>query len=106
MEINEMKIGELLKLAELFSGKKASAAPVDHGTQIVILDRGFVYVGSVCERGDWLYISNAKNLRIWGTTRGLGELVNGPLPSTIVDVTGDIKAPLRAVIGMITVKGW
>ena len=72
------------------------------GKQIVILDRGFVYVGDVSLDGDWIVIENASNVRIWGTTGGLGELAsNGPLVNSRLDPTPTIHAPLRAVIGCI-----
>lgn len=40
------------------------------GTAIVVLDRGFVYVGQVTIDGDWCVITDAQNVRRWGTTRG------------------------------------
>lgn len=70
--------------------------------QILVLDRGFVYYGkNVSILGDMISVSGAKNIRKWGTSRGLGELINGPLEETIVDDTGDILVPLRAVIHFI-----
>ena len=74
------------------------------GTAIVVLDRGFVYVGKVTVDGDWCCIENAKNIRVWGTTKGLGELVNGPTPNTKLDAVGNVRAPLRAVISIIDTK--
>jgi hypothetical protein len=73
------------------------------GPAIVVLDRGFVYVGDVTVDGDWCLIAKAKNIRYWGTTNGLGELVNGPLKDTKLDPVGNIRAPLRAVISIIDV---
>ncbi|MFT4095907.1 MAG: hypothetical protein QM651_02210 [Rhodoblastus sp.] len=74
----------------------------DARKQIVILDRGFVFVGDVAQDGDWLVISSARNVRRWGTTKGLGELAaSGPLPNTKLDPAGLVRAPLRAVIGTI-----
>lgn len=70
--------------------------------QIAILDRGFVYVGDCEVAGDWLTISNAKNVRRWGTSGGLGELAaDGPQPKTILDPAGTVRAPLRSLVGMI-----
>lgn len=91
---------------------EAAALPVRHnpedavskpkGKQIVILDRGFVYVGDVAFDGDWIVISNAANVRRWGTKRGLGELAtNGPTSNTQLDLTPTIRAPLRALIAAI-----
>lgn len=72
--------------------------------QIVVLDRGFVYVGRVTVGGEWITIEQAQNIRRWGTTRGLGELVNGPTPDTKLDTVGTVLAPLRAVIHLIDVQ--
>ena len=74
------------------------------GTAIVVLDRGFVYVGHVIIDGDWCLIADAKNIRVWGTTNGLGELVNGPTKNTKLDAVGNVRAPLRAVISIIDAK--
>lgn len=72
------------------------------GKQIVILDRGFVYVGDVTVDGDMLTIAAAKNVRRWGTTKGLGELAaKGPLKTTVLDDAGTVRAPLRAVIACV-----
>ena len=71
------------------------------GIAIVVLDRGFVYVGRVTVDGDWCLIADAKNIRFWGTTKGLGELVNGPTAATKLDAVGNVRAPLRAVISII-----
>ena len=94
------------KEIETLLGSKASAATatsvVNEGLNIVILDRGFVYVGDVTISGDWLDISNAKNVRRWGTTEGLGELaLKGPQSATKLDMGGSVRAPLRAVVALI-----
>ena len=78
--------------------------PVSGDVQIVVLDRGFVYVGRVTIEGDFVVIQQAKNIRVWGTTKGLGELVNGPTSQTKVDTVGTVKAPLRALISLIYTK--
>lgn len=72
--------------------------------KIVVLDRGFVYVGCATIEGEFIVIRNAHNIRVWGTRKGLGELVNGPTKSTTLDVVGTIKAPLRALISIIDTK--
>ena len=88
----------------LSSASTATTTPgcVNHGLQIVILDRGFVFVGDVSEDGVWLLIKNARNIRRWGTSKGLGELAkNGPLADTKIDDAGTVRAPMRAVIGLL-----
>lgn len=76
-------------------------------TQIVVLDRGFVYVGNVADEGENIRITNCRNIRRWGTTKGLGELVNGPTKDTVLDQVGTVLAPKRAVIHYILChKDW
>lgn len=83
---------------------RADALPVPDGdVKIVVLDRGFVYVGRVEVEDDFVIIGNAKNIRLWGTSKGLGELVNGPLKDTKLDPVGTVRAPLRALISLIDV---
>lgn len=72
-------------------------------TQIVVAQRGWVFVGCVSTEGDDLVIRNAKNIRRWGTTRGLGELRNGPLSETKVDEYGTVQLPLLSVVSRIDV---
>jgi len=72
------------------------------GFTIVVLDRGFVYVGNVQCSGDWCVIADAKNIRVWGTTKGLGQLaLNGPTDKTSLDDVGTVRAPMRAVISLL-----
>ena len=35
-------------------------------------------------------MQNAHCIRVWGTSRGLGELVNGPTEKTILDPMGTL----------------
>ena len=72
------------------------------GTKIVVLTNGFVYVGSCRLVLGWLHIDKAKNIRVWGTSRGLGELRNGPTESTKADEAGSVMAPLSAVVHLIS----
>lgn len=74
-----------------------------HGCNIAVLDKGFVYIGFVTERGDWFEITSAYNIRRWGTTRGLGELVGGPTENTVLDKVGTVKAPRHALVHLIHV---
>src|ERR1022692_1585492 len=71
--------------------------------KIAVLDRGFVYVGRIKMEGDFLIITSAKNIRVWGTSKGLGELVNGPLTNTKMDTVGTVRVPMRAIISLIDV---
>lgn len=72
-----------------------------HGFQIAVLDRGFVYVGDIESDEKWAYIKNARNIRQWGTTKGLGELRDGPTSKTQSDFAGTVKVNRRALMHMI-----
>ena len=72
------------------------------GFAIAVLDKGFVYIGDCEHDGEWLIISNAKNLRYWGTKKGLGELaLEGPQKETKLDDVGTVRAPAHSVISII-----
>lgn len=61
--------------------------------KIVILQRGWVMVGKLDKTTDpQLYqLHNAATIRIWGTTKGLGELAtNGPTTKTVLDKNGGV----------------
>ena len=76
-----------------------------HGDiKIAVLDRGFVYVGRIHFEDNYLVITNARNIRKWGTNKGLGELVKGPKKDTVLDAVGTVRVPERAVISLIDVN--
>jgi len=74
--------------------------------QIIILHRGWVFVGDIEETSDLVTVHNAKNIRRWGTSRGLGELNSGSLADTKVDDYGTVEVHPQAIIGRINVCGW
>lgn len=103
MNVEDLTIKEARELAQMF-GKCTSQAPVNHGLQIVVADRGFVYIGEVTTDADWVYVHDASNIRIWGTSKGLGELVGGPTSKTALDKTGNLKISRKALISLIEVE--
>jgi len=74
--------------------------------KIVILQRGWIYVGIVEKNGDDCVIRNAYNIRRWGTTKGLGELsINGPTDNTILDKCyGNVEYNDLTKVNAITVN--
>jgi hypothetical protein len=78
---------------------------VIHGFAIVVCDRGYVYVGDCTIDESFCVIEHAKNIRKWGTTKGLGELTNGPLRNTVLDDFGSVSVPMHAVISIIDADG-
>lgn len=90
--------------------KPAATSPMPggdpSGMHIAVLDRGFVYVGHCQYEGDWLRITNAKNIRVWGTKKGLGELRTGPTAETELDEAGTILVPRRGVMHLMVATGF
>ena len=43
--------------------------------KIVVLQRGWVYIGRFSRTGNDCKLTNASCIRIWGTTKGLAELL-------------------------------
>ena len=72
--------------------------------KIVVLDRGWVFVGRTRVVDQTVRIEQAKCIRRWGTERGLGELTGGPRSDTILDAAGTVEAPVRALIFTLDVE--
>ena len=72
-------------------------------TQIVVGQRGWIFVGQVSDDGEDLVITHARNIRIWGTTKGLGELADGPTEKTKADSYGTVRLPKLTVVARINV---
>lgn len=74
----------------------------DSQIEIVIAQRGWVFVGRVTKDGQELTIRDGFNVRRWGTTSGLGELAaKGPLESTKLDVVLEVKLHELAVVARL-----
>lgn len=75
--------------------------------RIVILHRGWIYVGNFskdAKTGECV-LENASNIRRWGTSKGLGELVKGPTTNTVLDAAGTVRFNELTVVAMIDVDG-
>ncbi len=66
--------------------------------QIVVLQRGWVVVGQVAELDNEVVLTDASMIRRWGTTRGVGELRNGPTAKTVLDFAGVVRTHPAAII--------
>ena len=93
-----------IKINEVEYVRKDALTETQGDIKIAVLDRGFVYVGAVSFEGDFVILKNARNIRIWGTSRGLGELVNGPLSNTKLDPVGTVRVTKNALIHLIDVE--
>lgn len=66
--------------------------------RIVVAQRGWNLVGRYTATDTEITLADAQVIRRWGTTRGLGELVNGPLGPTILDPAGTVRIHPLAVV--------
>ncbi len=73
--------------------------------KIVVLQRGWVYIGRFTRTGNDCQLTNAFCIRTWGTTKGLPELVNGATSSTKLDkCEGVVEFDWLTVVHTITVN--
>jgi hypothetical protein len=70
--------------------------------KIVVLQRGWVVIGNVEQTETEIRITNCSVIRIWGTTKGLGEIAEGgPTSKTVLDPCPPVTAhPLSVVFCM------
>lgn len=73
----------------------------DSPVKIVILQRGWVMIGRWSREGDNCSLDNAMVIRVWGTEKGIGELVGGPTSSTVLDPTGHVEFHILTVVATI-----
>ena len=72
--------------------------------QIVIAQRGWVFIGDITKNGNEVIITNAKNIRRWGTTNGLGQLAKeGPTSNTQFDDYGTVTLHELSIVASIDV---
>ena len=70
--------------------------------RIVIAQRGWVFVGRYVEDGDDVTLYDAKNIRIWGTTEGLGQLaIGGKTSTTVLDPAGTVRLHKLAIVATL-----
>ena len=105
MELSLNDLRELL--CDTGANVPTSKGTENHGYCIAVLDKGFVYVGDVKTNADYIYISNAKNVRKWTGGHGLSWYAkNGFDKDITLDESGDVKAPFGELEHLIicTVK--
>ena len=73
--------------------------------KIVILQRGWIYVGKFERNGNDCKLHKASCIRTWGTTKGLQELVNGVTSKTVLDkCEGIVEFDWLTVVHTISVN--
>ena len=75
--------------------------------QIVIAQRGWVFVGSVTRSENEIVIEDAAVVRRWGTTAGLGQLAaKGPTADTRLDPCPTVRIHPLAIVAMMDCAEW
>lgn len=75
---------------------------------IVIAQRGWVFVGRIKREDHYIVLRDAKTIRRWGTTKGLGELFSGPKQDTVLDEAGTVRLHPLQIVATIDVdaRSW
>jgi len=105
-EINEVEINGIKYVRKDFITEQKQH---EGDVKIVVLQRGWIYIGRFERIGNDCKLHNAYNIRSWGTTKGLPELVNGATSSTKLDkCEGIVEFDWLTIIHTITVnsKSW
>lgn len=99
------KINEIVINGTTYVPKGSEVKQYGGDIKIVILQRGWVYIGRFERNGNDCKLHNAYNIRIWGTTKGLCELVNGKMSNTKLDkCDGVVEFDYLTIVHTITVN--
>lgn len=73
--------------------------------KIAILQRGWVFIGRFTKNGTDCKLTDAYNIRTWGTTKGLGELAeNGKTDKTNLDKVNDVLFHELGIVALLDVN--
>lgn len=97
------EIQEIVIDGKTYVPKESIQREYEGEIKIVVLQRGWVYIGRLERKGNDCKLHNAFNIRSWGTTKGLPELVNGATSSTKLDkCEGVVEFDWLTVVHTIT----
>ena len=97
--------GRLRFLAIVVEGESKTEPMKNLGKQIVVIDNGFVHLGDCSVSDGLLSIDDCKNVRVWGTKNGIGQLATGPTKDTVADDCGSVIVPINRVVFFVRVVG-
>ena len=102
--MEKIKVSELTIEGVVYVPKDSIKKEFTGDIKIVVLQRGWVYIGRFERDGNDCKLHNASCIRTWGTTKGLAELVNGATSSTKLDkCDGVVEFDWLTVVHTITV---
>jgi len=101
----KVKVDELTIDGTVYVPKESVKKSYVGDIKIVVLQRGWIYIGHFVRKGNDCELHNASCIRTWGTTKGLAELVNGATASTKLDpCQGVVEFDWLTVVHTITVN--
>lgn len=87
------------------TNQQEQSGAINKGRYIVLGNRGNIVVGDLIISGSTGYLSNASVIRVWGTTKGLGQLAReGTTSNTKLDPCGEFEFEMLTTCGMIPVS--
>lgn len=97
-----MEQPQIIKIDDVEYIRRDSQPKTTGEVRIVILQRGWVFVGRFSQEGANCRLDNAAVIRSWGTTKGLGEIaVGGPTSKTKLDKCPPVKFHELTVIATL-----
>lgn len=73
--------------------------PTPTGTrEVVVCDKGWIFVGRVEEEGDYLWIRDCANLRKWTKNGFGGALLDPTAAGVVLDPSVDMRVRIAAVL--------
>lgn len=106
--MSSVEVDEVVIKGRRYIPADSVPAPIVVGTKkIVVLQRGWIVIGDVSENQETglTEIRNACTIRRWGTTKGIGQLVDGPTTNTILDkIPGLVEVHPLTIIQRISVN--
>lgn len=86
MNIDDLTLGQIKQIQSMCGGGTNSPQTCVNELVIVVLQRGWVIVGHLTINGTVCEMLDARVVRRWGTTDGLGELAKeGPLKNSMIE---------------------
>jgi hypothetical protein len=104
----EQTINELEVNGKTYVLKGSTKSNVDSPVKIAILQRGWIFVGRFKKVGSDCSLENAHCIRQWGTTKGIGELVDGPTSKTVLDKCDTVRFHEMTIVALLDASesGW
>ena len=99
VEVNELSVNGV----DYIRKDSVTQQPVSGDVRIVILQRGWVMIGHYGQDGAKCWLDGASVVRVWGTTKGLGQLaLSGPTSKTVLDPAGRVEFHEMTVVARLS----